>query len=252
MSIKELYEKLDNLRAMKSRKQTEHEILQKQLDAIKKKAATDEDLTELQKQAQDLTDSIAALVEQEEETEAEIEDAEKMLMGVAEKAGAANARGKRMDNTREYLKSKQALEDFAGVLIANAGQKMDTVRKAWEAKLAEKGITNPEALFPEYRIYFQAWRHFNLSSMLLHNITNSIQQIKSIYLHRLRTHCLSEAKKYGRIWAEQLNIRYNPPAFLSWYAMRPSLFFKSSIAKIILIFPRTNSHPIFHIGQKKN
>lgn len=48
-----------------------------------------------------------------------------------------------------YLDTPKALEDFARILMENAGQEAKAVRSAWENHLkVEMGITNPEKLFP--------------------------------------------------------------------------------------------------------
>lgn len=48
-----------------------------------------------------------------------------------------------------YLDTPKALEDFARILVDNAGQEAKAVRSAWENHLkVEMGITNPEKLFP--------------------------------------------------------------------------------------------------------
>lgn len=51
-------------------------------------------------------------------------------------------------NAKEYLKSKQALEDYAKVLVKNAGRQTSDVKAGWEKHLAKMGITNPEVLLP--------------------------------------------------------------------------------------------------------
>lgn len=50
---------------------------------------------------------------------------------------------------QNYLSTKQSVEDFAAVLVENAGKTAQEVKDAWGAKLAEMGITNPEVLLPD-------------------------------------------------------------------------------------------------------
>ncbi len=50
--------------------------------------------------------------------------------------------------TNGYLKTKQALVDFANVLIDNAGKTAAEVQKAWSEVVKSKGITNPDVLLP--------------------------------------------------------------------------------------------------------
>ena len=51
---------------------------------------------------------------------------------------------------KDYLKSKDSLEDFANVLAANAGREAKDVQAAWKSHISTKmNITNPEVLLPE-------------------------------------------------------------------------------------------------------
>lgn len=50
---------------------------------------------------------------------------------------------------QNYLSTKQSVEDFAKVLVENAGKTPAEVKDAWGAKLAEMGVTNPEILLPD-------------------------------------------------------------------------------------------------------
>lgn len=50
---------------------------------------------------------------------------------------------------KDYLASNQAMEDFAQVLVANAGKSGEEVHQAWKAELHVKmGVTNPEVFLP--------------------------------------------------------------------------------------------------------
>lgn len=48
----------------------------------------------------------------------------------------------------DYIKSKQAMRDFADVLVANAGKEASDVKDAWNDHLVQMGITNPDVLLP--------------------------------------------------------------------------------------------------------
>lgn len=50
---------------------------------------------------------------------------------------------------KDYLKSKESMEDFAEVIRQNAGGTLQDVNKAWKKKLVEKGITNADVLLPQ-------------------------------------------------------------------------------------------------------
>ena len=48
----------------------------------------------------------------------------------------------------EYLKTKEAALDFARILMDNEGSS-NSARKAWEANLVEKGVTDVNKILPE-------------------------------------------------------------------------------------------------------
>jgi HK97 family phage major capsid protein len=141
-TLKELYEARENIRAMKSEKQ-------KELDELKEKtkAATDEQLGELETKAKGLADDISALKTQEEDVESEIADEEKKLKDFAETSRRSNEIRK-TEVSADYLKTKAAMDDFANVLL-KAGNDRAQMKKLWRDNLAEKGISNAEILFPE-------------------------------------------------------------------------------------------------------
>jgi len=53
----------------------------------------------------------------------------------------------------QYLKSKQSIQDFAQVLVENAGKSAQEVKDAWETHLensgVQMGVTNPDILLPD-------------------------------------------------------------------------------------------------------
>lgn len=51
-------------------------------------------------------------------------------------------------STNDYLKSKIAMADFAGILKSMAGRDAKEVKAAWGEHLKEKGVSNPEVLLP--------------------------------------------------------------------------------------------------------
>lgn len=48
-----------------------------------------------------------------------------------------------------YLKSKKSIEDFAQILVEQAGKTSQDVKDAWGEHLATMGITNPDILLPD-------------------------------------------------------------------------------------------------------
>jgi len=123
-----------------------------ELEALKAKAskAEGDDLKKVAGEVSEMTKCIAADTEEINRLNEEIKTEEKALDEIARKEEERMQKEKSAAgaNKTDYLKSKQALEDFAQVLIDNAGRKKEDVKKAWELKLREKGITNPEVMFP--------------------------------------------------------------------------------------------------------
>lgn len=48
-----------------------------------------------------------------------------------------------------YLSTKKSVEDFAQILVENAGKTPAEVKEAWGEHLVEMGVTNPEILLPD-------------------------------------------------------------------------------------------------------
>lgn len=143
MSLKELFEKLNNIKASKAEKQ-------KELDGMraKLKSATDDDLKALEDSSKKLTDEISALISSEEETQEQIDEAEKQLKELAEASRKEKNKQKGTEQM-EYLKTKQAGIDFAQLLVENKGMSSKDLRKTWEDNLKEKGVTGLDNLLPE-------------------------------------------------------------------------------------------------------
>jgi ATP-dependent Clp protease protease subunit len=49
---------------------------------------------------------------------------------------------------QDYLKSRASIEDYAKILVQNAGNTATEVKDAWSQHLVKMGITNPEILLP--------------------------------------------------------------------------------------------------------
>ncbi|NCU40857.1 hypothetical protein EOL73_03820 [Candidatus Saccharibacteria bacterium] len=107
---------------------------------VKAQAETD-DTTEVEEVTETATEETKQSVE--EETIMEVTDIVKDQVQAVATAPVAPAVN---DN---YIKSPKALEDFANVLMANAGRKPADVKNAWTKTLeVNMGITNPEVLLP--------------------------------------------------------------------------------------------------------
>lgn len=131
-------------------------------------AETEEVNTEAEVEAkaeENLTEAVTEVTEAEKATtepaEAQADEAtnnepKEKSMSMDKIAAAQVTVEKRADQTvtanksvaTDYLKTKQAEIDFANVLVKYAGAEAADVKKAWEAHLKTKGITNPEVLLP--------------------------------------------------------------------------------------------------------
>lgn len=144
MNLEELREKVKALNEELKKKQAELASLRQKI-----KTATDEELGSFEKQAQKLADDIAAKIDEQAAAEDEVKAVEDELQDISKAGKAALEKRKNEKQTSgAYLKTKQALTDFAKVLLENP-EDAAGVQKAWEGHLRTKNITNPEILVPE-------------------------------------------------------------------------------------------------------
>lgn len=161
MNLAEKREKFTNLVKSLGEKQSKVETLTKELDGIKSlvlKAEDDDKLSQLEADRKTVNDALDAAKadlqstsDDADETKSEIEEEEKSLSEIYKK-GQEVMNKKKNDvgaTGTAYLKTKEALTDFANVLKANMGSDSADVKKAWEDHLTTKGVTNPEALLPD-------------------------------------------------------------------------------------------------------
>lgn len=139
-------QKLENLAKLK-------ELLEgkkKQLGTIEKSidGADESKVSELEKELSVMKGEIVETQKSIDDLEKEIADDEEKLKSVANDIAKNKTKESVTSMNKDYLKTKQALQDFADVQLAAKGDK-DTFKKLWEEKLAEKGITNPEVLLPQ-------------------------------------------------------------------------------------------------------
>lgn len=100
------------------------------------------------KETTEVTEPVVDEVKQSEEKETVMTEQEKVAAAqVIEPAAQATVVAK--PSAKDYLDSKEAMEDFARVLEANAGKTADVVRADWKKQLEVKaGVTNPEVFLP--------------------------------------------------------------------------------------------------------
>lgn len=72
--------------------------------------------------------------------------------GIVDKAPEAAPTATAVQTVENYLKTRKSVEDFAQVLVENAGKTAQDVKDAWEQHIVDSGIsmgvTNPEILLP--------------------------------------------------------------------------------------------------------
>jgi outer membrane biosynthesis protein TonB len=83
--------------------------------------------------------------EETEEKDTEMSKAEDLQV---ENLATAPAPSQAVAPAQDYIKSTQAVRDFANILQANAGKEASDVKAAWNEHLVKMGITNPDVLLP--------------------------------------------------------------------------------------------------------
>lgn len=161
MNLAEKREKLAGLRSAITEKQATVDKLEKDLDGVKvkvKEATSEELVDQLEADRKTINDALDAAKadlqstqDDADQTESDIDDEEKALEEISKKgiSSMADSKNKQVTGATAYLKTKQAVTDFAEVLKSHMGADSEDVKKAWESHLTTKGITNPEALLPE-------------------------------------------------------------------------------------------------------
>lgn len=93
----------------------------------------------------------------EEETNEPVEEKETVMTEqekaaakqvIEPKAQADPADVKQQTIAKDYLKSKASVEDFANVLMKNAGKSPEEVKAAWEKQCIKAGLTDPDYFLP--------------------------------------------------------------------------------------------------------
>lgn len=141
MNLVDKMEKVANLKSLYNKHVEDVKVIEKALaDADKDKLEElEKDLQSAMEKAEELKGDYEAL-EQEVETETE------ELKALAEKS--KNGKEVKKTMTENYLKTKQAMTDFANIQL-EAGADRNVFKQLWEENLKEKGITNPEILLPQ-------------------------------------------------------------------------------------------------------
>lgn len=111
---------------------------------LKEANIEDDVLEQLKADADALVTQANTLKETIDSLDADIEETEKEL----NKAAKSIREVQKGKTQMEYLKTKEAALDFARILMDNEGSS-NSARKAWEANLVEKGVTDLNKILPE-------------------------------------------------------------------------------------------------------
>lgn len=119
--------------------------LNEQKEKLKSLTIEDTQYNELKKKVETVVNEVTSLQEDVTNLSTDISNEEKSLEILSNEYSIQKSiKSKRKD---DYLKSKQAVIDFANIL--KKGMDGKDTRKAWEEHLRSKGVTNPELLLPE-------------------------------------------------------------------------------------------------------
>jgi HK97 family phage major capsid protein len=142
MKLKELYEAREGLASQAAN-------LEKEMTALTEKAKNGDahEVAEMEAKAAALSDKAKEVGAQLAAVREQIEKKEGALEELSQKAAERSAASKYSSKPDEYLKTAAALEDFGNVLLASKDS-LASLREAWGAKLREKGVTNPQILYP--------------------------------------------------------------------------------------------------------
>lgn len=123
----------------------------KKLDEVESKTKEitidDNKFQELLNNISSLEEEITNLKNDIESLSGEITEEEKNLEFLAKEAKISKSQKSSGGNKMEYLKTKEALADFAKLLRKTGGR--DALKEAWSQHLKVKGITNPDVLLPQ-------------------------------------------------------------------------------------------------------
>jgi|GEM_PF-3201133 len=119
----------------------------KELETKVKTTIDDATLAQLKGKAEEIVKVVKILNEEINSITNEIEQEEKSLNDLAWEAKRQKEEAMKGGKNVDYLKSKQALTDFAKILQKTGGR--DALKDAWKEHLNTKGITNPEVFLPQ-------------------------------------------------------------------------------------------------------
>lgn len=112
-------------------------------DKLKSLTIEDTQYNELKKKVETCVNEVTSLQEDITNLSTDIESEEKSLNVLA----GEYSKSKTFEGKTDYLKTKQAVVDFAEII--KKGYDGKSTKKAWEEHLKAKGVTNPDALLPQ-------------------------------------------------------------------------------------------------------
>ena len=117
---------------------------EKMMEKLQSENLEEKEIGELEIKAKAVTEEFSKTEVEIKSLEKEIETEEKTLKTISDlSVKNINLKG---DKDMNYLKTKEALKDFAHLLEETGGR--EKLKKAWGEHLKTKGISNPEVLLP--------------------------------------------------------------------------------------------------------
>jgi hypothetical protein len=140
----------DKRESLKS-KQLELKDKVKQLDELSEKVKSitveDAQFLEIQDDINSIQEAVLELKSQIDMLNTEVTNEEKSLEDIADKVKTQKEERMKGGTKMEYLKTKEALVDFANLLQRTGGR--EALKEAWGEHLHTKGISNPDVLMPQ-------------------------------------------------------------------------------------------------------
>lgn len=145
--MKNLNDKRELLEIKKSEFDEKIKSLDSLTERLKALTISDEQFKQIQDEVNDMQEATMELKSQIDALTLEIDNEERTLNNLAVKAAKQKEEKMKGENKLDYLKTKEALNDFAKMLQKTGGR--EALKEAWSEHLRVKGISNPDVFLPQ-------------------------------------------------------------------------------------------------------